>query len=355
MSTTLPTFERTADRARLAKVYDRLAEPFELAAERLGRHDEILTIAGVRIRLSFAGTAMRERLLPALTSARDSGEADVTLRIWDCVSAALPAPDFPWRAEDLGPRGAIDVATGDLMRAAFTVGSSALSMLDLERGLGLFRARDARELPWYERAAPFRTLLHWILEWRGCRFVHAAAVATEHGGALLAGRGGSGKSTTAMLCVERGFAYAGDDYVGITTHDGPRAHAIFTSAKLSAASIAWLPFLRSAIRVAPDGEEKGVAMLGDVVPQQLASTFPLRAIIVPHVQRTTRAHLRRIPGGEALRALAPTTLLQLPGNGADAFADLADLVRGVPAWSLALDDDRAAIPLLVARAIEESR
>jgi hypothetical protein len=326
----------------MPEVFDRLAAPFE---EQHDRRDDLRTIANVSIQFSFAGDAMRERLLPALIDVAPQRAPEFTLRIWESAS-----PEFPWRAEDLGPRGAIEVATDDSMRAAFTVGSSALSMLDLERGIGLFRARDARELPWYERAAPFRTLLHWILESRGCRFVHAAAVATQDGGVLLAGRGGSGKSTTAMLCVRDGFQYAGDDYVGITIDDTPRAQAIFTSAKLSASSLEWLPFLRAAVRVAPDADEKGVAMIGDVRPQQIAASFPLRAVIVPRVTGGKSA-LHRISGGAALRALAPTTLLQLPGNGAAAFAHLAELVRNLPAWSLDLGDDRDEIPKLVAEAI----
>lgn len=336
--------------------FDQLAEPFELAAERLGRRDDVLSIAGVSIRFSFAGDAMRERLFPALIpgSSATNSEPDLTVRVWDCASAGLPAEGLPWRPEDIGPRGAVDVATSATIRTAFMVGSSALSMLDLERGIGLFRARDAESLPWYERAAPFRTLLHWALELRGCRFVHAAAVATAQGGALLAGRGGSGKSTTAMLCLESGFGYAGDDYVGITMNSEPRVHAIFTSAKLSASSIDWLPFLRSAIRVQPEGDEKGVAMIGALLPQQIVPEFPLRAVIVPSVAGG-KSRLRRISGGAALRALAPTTLFQLPGSGAEAFAQVAGIVRSLPAWSLELGDDRAAIPGLVARAIEATQ
>lgn len=356
MTISLPTLASSADRASLSGVFDLLAEPFERAANRLGRHDGVVTIAGLHIRLSFAGDAMRERLLPALIARVDARvDPDITLRVWDCASAGLPVTAFPWRPENVGPQGTVAVATSESIRTAFSVGSSALSMLDLERGVGLFCARDAYALPWYEHAAPFRTLLHWALESRGCRFVHAAAVATPHGGVLLAGRGGSGKSTTAMLCLESGFDYAGDDYVGVSTDEtAPRAHAIFTSAKLSASSIDWLPFLRPAIRVAPVGEEKGVAMIGELLPQQIAPTFPLRAVIVPSVAGGT-SRLRRISGGTALRALAPTTLLQLPGSGADAFAGLADLVRRLPAWSLELGDDREEIPRLIARAIEESR
>lgn len=353
MTISAPALFPSADRASLAGLFDHLAEPFDRAAEKLGRRDEVLSIAGANIRFSFAGDAMRERLWPALIRGNPTCEPDITIFVWDGASAGMSIPALPWRPEDVGPRGAVAVATSDTIRTAFMVGSSALSMLDLDRGLGLFRARDAETLPWYERAAPFRTLLHWVLEARGCRFVHAAAVGTQHGGALLAGRGGSGKSTTAMLCVERGFDYAGDDYVGIRMDEVPHAHAIFTSAKLSASSIDWLPFLRRAIRVAPVGDEKGVAMISELLPQQMASTFPLRAVIVPQVTGGTSG-LRRVSGGAALRALAPTTLFQLPGSGEVAFAHLADVVRRLPAWSLELGEDRAEIPNLVARAIEES-
>lgn len=339
----------------LSALFDDLVEPFASATRRLGRRDEFLTIAGVRIRLSFAGDAMRERLLPALLSHPGEADAspDFTIHVWDGASANLAVPPLPWRTDELDGRGAIAEATRDAIRTAYMVGSSSLSMLDLDRGIGFLRSRDAEALPWYERAAPFRTLLHWMLESRGRRLVHAAAVGTTHGGALLAGRGGSGKSTTAMLCVEQGFDYAGDDYVGFSLGDVSRAHALYTSAKLSAASLQWLPFLAPSILVPPDGDEKGVAILAKLVPRQIADSIPLRAVIVPRVTGTSR--LRRIGGGEALRALAPTTLLQLPGGGAVAFAEVAELVRRLPCWSLELGDDRAAIPALVAGAIEESR
>ncbi|HEV7766896.1 MAG TPA: hypothetical protein VGQ76_17985 [Thermoanaerobaculia bacterium] len=344
----------SADRADLTAIFDVLAERFDVAVQRLGRREELLTIAGLRLRVSFAGDAMRDRLLPALPRVSASAESDLTLLVWDCASASLSAP-LPWRFEDIDARGAISIATSDSMRTAYSVGSSALSMLDLARGLALFRARDAHELPWWERASPFRSILHWALEARGRRFVHAAAVANENGGALLAGRGGSGKSTTAMLCLENGFAYAGDDYVGVSIDDDvPQAHALFTSAKLSASSVDWLPFLHDAICVAPSDSEKGVAMLGERFPRQIASSLPLHAVIVPRVTGGT-SRLQRISGGAALRALAPTTLLQLPGSGAETFAALANLVRRLPAWSLDLGDDRTEIPRLVARAIEESR
>jgi hypothetical protein len=277
---------------------------------------EDLAIAGVRLRLSFADAAMRERILPALAhrSSSPAGTADVTFFI---TERSTPVP----------PEG--DPGT----RVAYFAPSRALSVYDTARRVGTFSVPDATLLPFYERAAPLRTLLHWALEPYGCRLAHAAAVATSAGGALLAGRGGSGKSTTALGCLRNGFRYAGDDYVGVTLDgDAARAHSLFCTAK-----------------VAESGEEeKTVLYLSDVAP-----SFPLRAVILPRVAGGV-SRLRRASGAEALRALAPTTMFQLPGNG-EALSSMAALARTLPAWSLELGDDRENIPGLVARAIEESR
>jgi hypothetical protein len=49
---------------------------------------------------------------------------------------------------------------------------------------------------------------------------------------------------------------------------------------------------------------------------------------------------------EALRALAPTTIYQLPSNGGRALGQLAELVRRVKAFSLAIGEDMSAPPLI---------
>ncbi len=321
-----------------------IEDAFAVATARVGLVEEHLALAGLRVRLCFAGEAMRARLLPALAHGiAPAAEADATFLIYDCASAGLPQPSVPWRVEDVGPRG--EVAVDGSLRVSLFAPSGALSVFDPERKLGIFVVRDASALPSYERAAPLRTLLHWALETRQCRLAHAAAVASEHGGALLAGRGGSGKSTTAVLCAQAGMRFAGDDYVGITA-DPSHAHAIYATAKIDAMSVAMLPDLR--LHIEPAEGEKGVAILADV-----AASFPIRALVLPRVSGGA-SRLRRATGAEALRALAPTTVFQLPGNDGAAFSWIASVARSLPAFALDLGDDRAEIPGLVRRAIEES-
>lgn len=316
-------------------------ESFANAAERLGTFTENLDIAGTGIRVVFAGEAMHRALMPALAHARCSAlEPVATVLAYDCLFSRVAPPVLPWRAEDVGSRGEIALDDPDL-RAALFVPSGCLSTYDARRRMGVFAVPAASSLPAYERAAPLRTLLHWILSDHGCHLVHAAAVGAGRGAALLAGRGGSGKSTSALLCARAGMQFLGDDYVGIGTGE---VHSLFATAKVDERAAAMLPGL--SLEVRPAGDEKGFAVVSDV-----ARSLPVRVILLPRVSEGKSA-VAGASRAEALRALAPTTLFQLPGKGTQAFAALAELARSTPALHLTLGRDFDRIPQLIARTLE---
>lgn len=333
---------------------DRLVEGFDRAKMRATARVERRSIAGVAFEISIAGEPMAQRILPALSGVASAGPADFSILVWDSATTGIPLPHLPWGPVDIGPRGEVAKATNDDIRTVFLAAAGALSVLDVRRRVGVFCVPDASRLPWYERAAPLRTLIHWALAAKGRSLVHAAAVASNGAGALLAGRGGSGKSTTAMLCLEAGFGYAGDDYVAIVNDGAVEAHAVYQSVKLAPSSIPFVPFLARALHLDSEPGAKGVAIVGDVAPERLAQSFPVRALVIPRVSGGA-SRLSRASGAEALRALAPTTLLQLSGADGATFSGLADVCRGLAAWHLDLGDDRDAIPRLVARAISESQ
>ena len=85
--------------------------------------------------------------------------------------------------------------------------------------------------------------------------VHAAAVGDESGGVLLVGRGGSGKSTTALSCLGTQVGYLADDYCLVEMVEGPRVHSLYTSGKANRGSIARLPRLRAAFAASTLWEE----------------------------------------------------------------------------------------------------
>jgi hypothetical protein len=68
---------------------------------------------------------------------------------------------------------------------------------------------------------------------------------------------------------------------------------------------------------------------------------------VPTVTPGERTRLRPIAAAACLRALAPSTVLQLPHEGGRALSAMAELVRELPAYALDLGDDGADVPALL--------
>ena len=83
-------------------------------------------------------------------------------------------------------------------------------------------------------------------------------------------------------------------------------------------------------------------------PDMVRSSLPIDAIVLPSVGSGQGPKLQPASGAAALRALAPTTLLQLPGAAHARMRAMADLVRRVPAFSLELGADMSAVPDLIA-------
>ncbi len=207
--------------------------------------------------------------------------------------------------------------------------------------------RSLEDVSAWERAAPFRRILHWWAADRGLRLVHAAAVGGASGGALLVGRSGSGKSTTALACLDAGLGFAGDDYCLIEPGEPPQVHGLYLSAKADAKAALLLRGLRAALTDSPlQTEGKSVVFADGVRPEAVRTGFPLHGIIVPRLAGGSTGRLTPLSPAAALLALAPSTLLQMPGQRADGLARLAAIVRHLPAWELTLGSPADAAGLI---------
>lgn len=87
--------------------------------------------------------------------------------------------------------------------------------------------------------------------------------------------------------------------------------------------------------------------LNEHAPERLLRSAPLRAIVFPRVVGETGSELHRIPRALALKALAPTTMFQLPGSAGQAMRTMAGLVKALPCYRLDAGSDIAAIPGLL--------
>lgn len=262
------------------------------------------------------------------------------LRAWDShgTAALAPPPPAAWFQPALremvegwnprAPEASVWASYHPVLRIA--------CLWHRGRRQALFWCRDARLLPFYEQAAPWRSLLHWMAGELGAQLCHAAVVGHEGRGLLLAGRGGSGKSTTACAAWRAGWQLCGDDYVLVRTTPEPRAFRLYSTLKLvpgQAKLISSLP-----CRTDPDSG-KQVAWVGE----GLSRSLPLRRLLAPSLHDAEESRLEPCAPSRLLAALAPSTMLQLVGSGGESWKALGQLARCLPGAQLRLGRDRSGV------------
>ena len=307
-------------------------------------------IAGRVVCMRFVGPDLVPVLAPAFAhlACESSAVPDLTICCWDDASAGVRTTEPPSPIDRVG----VDFVDGSV-RVAWEPARRGLAAFDHSKGLALLRFSEVAAVPVWERAAPARQILHWWAAGLGMQLVHAAAVGTPRGGVLLVGRGGSGKSTTALACVGSSLRYAADDYCLLSFDGLPRVHGVYATGKADAASVTRLPRLRSVFkRAILHVEGKSVIFVARDFPQSMLESFPVRAVVVPRITAAEECRIRPIGPATALRAVAPSTMFQLPGDRGGTFARLSSLVRMVPCYELELSSDPAAAQPLLARLIE---
>ena len=332
----------------LRRLTELAEDAFAAATAAAGVIERDYDVAGHRVRLRLAGSALDGKLTPALAhlvAGEDGRRPALTVSAWDGRSTGTGAPPVPCRPTGAAVAARRDADGARRLRGAYQDVEAALSLLDDAGGKAWYWAADAGLVHYYDTSAPFRILLHWWMSRRGRQLVHAAAVGDADGGALVVGRSGSGKSTTALACLLAGLAYAGDDYVLVGTDPEPTVYSLYCSGKLEPDHVARFPELAPSITNADRlATEKAVVFASDRFADRLRPSLPLRAVVLPEVvgdrPGTTVA---RAPRAAALAALAPSTILQLPGAGEAALRTAGDVVRAVPAFSLRIGSDVAGI------------
>jgi hypothetical protein len=294
-------------------------------------------IAGSVFRTEIAGETLSLRLSRALTHLPRPRSPKVGLTIYAWDGAMIPPP---WSENDYGPRGEVRGFNTERFCTVFDHGTGSLSMLDRDRGLAFFWTRAAADMPAYETGAPLRTILTWWLEQENRILIHGGAVAREHGAALLVGPGGSGKSTTALLCLQAGWRYLADDYCVIEPGSPPTAFSLYNTAKLARR---WLPRMPQLQKLREASSEmhadKHLLFLHELCPDELIHSATGRLLMLPSVSGQTDTTVSSATAGEALRALAPSTIFQGSASGLTAFRLLSKLVEQIPIRRLDLGSE----------------
>lgn len=354
-----------AEEADRVALFEILREGFCRAALATGgTRDYSYRIGGEPVLLRFAGEALVPRLTRALAHLRaePSPQPALTILLWDSASTHTPLPllaaslvDLVLRhwQEHLGARREIKAFTGARIKAVFHLGPNILSALDLARSLALYWIPDAEDIPYYEQGHPLQTILNGWMTPRGRAFVHAAGIGTRDEGVLLAGRGGTGKSTTTLACLNSELELAGDDYCLISGQPRPYAYSLYNTVKLKGEEdLRRFPDLAARFAYFKDmADAKPLIFLEEHFPGKVSGGFQIKAVLVPHITGETATRTRQLSRAGAMRALAPSTMLQLAGAGQSAMHIMGALVRQTPCYTLELGTDLSQIPEVIAGVI----
>ncbi|MGD0279477.1 MAG: glycosyltransferase, partial [Smithella sp.] len=307
-------------------------------------------IGNTTVCLKFAG----DRLVSYLTRAlehlrlRDVAAADFTICIWDSESSRIDMIPPPCSTDCFTDRGDIWGFNSSRIKVAFHWIENSVNLVDLKQRIGIYWVQTAKQLPYWVYASPLRTLFHWWMEYNGCQLLHAAAVGTEHGAALITGKGGVGKSTAALSCLQAGLFYTADDYVITKLEPVPSVISLYSTAKLNADHVANFPDLSRLINNTKKlDQEKAVIFLHPELSRKIVLEMPLRAILTPQIVDRPDSLTKSVSRWDIQRAMSFTTMSQLPYVGHHTHDYISRLASSLPHFILEVGKDFYRIPAAI--------
>jgi hypothetical protein len=333
--------------------------------------EEDIVVAGAHMRLRSASAEMVRRLWRAFghLEAAPSSTPDLTISMWDSASEGTAPPPLPNTEGEEVP-GAFFYYNDEQLQMGYQLGTSgdarllgitaesptpSLSALDHAGEQGWYWVEDAQRIPSWDQATPMPHLLDWWLRDHGGHLVHAGAVGTPEGGAIIVGKSGSGKSTTTLSALQSDLLFAGDEYVGVSLDSQPHVYGLYNSGRVMPDHVQRLPFLLQALANSDQLDvEKALVYAHEQWPANTSSGFPLRAIIAPRVTPgLVVARITETSPVVGFTALAPNTVFQMHTRGQDSLMRARRLVEIVPSYMLELGSDMASIPRAISGLLEQ--
>lgn len=232
----------------------------------------------------------------------------------------------------------LQVYNRDTLHILYNDESKVLTAIDTQSAEAYYYMPELDRMPYYEKAAPMRMIFHHWAQVNGMILVHGACIGIGGKGLLLAGKGGTGKSTTAISAVLSGFDYIGDDYVLADPTD-QTIHSLYGSSKIRWDVTKILPFAGTLTVNRREEDEKGIFFLSGTEKFSMSKSLSLKAVILPSIgggQLSTYSQTNMIEG---LLSLAASTIFQMPGSGKETLNAISGLLKGVPVYRMSLSPD----------------
>jgi hypothetical protein len=305
------------------------------------------TVGGASVHTHVVGTELASIFERSLADGAAS-QGGLTLELWDEASTGIPLPALPEPIDLIrrgGPAGEWLEMSPDGHFLRFWGPDFEIRMnRSTQHAVGWVRS-EASLSSWH-RARPLQTLfIPWIAD-RNAAVVHAAMVAKNRAGVLLAGPSHSGKSTLIAACGSKGFDVMGDDTIALETSNGSvLGHCLHAAVKLRRAGLHRHPDLEGKVQdsQAPWQDEK-VGFLKELFPGHVVATAELVAIGFPALGDSPSTTFAPLSSGHALRRLTGCMLSVEPGRVVPVFDTISEVINRVPAFEIAVGTETSRIP-----------
>ena len=320
-----------------------------------GSNSYFYKIGEYTVKLTFAGPALVPYFTPAFEhlTAKPVPDPNLTVCIWDSYSTRSKSISPPIRAEDHHPLGQVRGTIGEHLIIDYDLETNCLNLLDIHQGLGIYWVQNSNKHSPAETAAPLRNIIFWWSRRHGYQFLHAGAIGTPNGSAVVVGKSGSGKSTTTMACLFSGMLFLGDDNILVDAKSVPTAYSLYNSAKMDPDLYQRLSAVIPT-HIKPDNAsvDKWIYFLQTYFPENLPKSLPVKAIVYPKISGLGTTKVAPASPGMILKALAPSSIVPFSGAGSSDFQAIASFIKRVPCYTLELGNDLQKSPFLIQQLLD---
>ncbi len=361
--------EKFAEQDRV-QLFEILHQAFQEAVHETGEPVEIfIKIAGQTICLKFAGDTLVTSLARAFSHliVPPCENPDLIINFWDSASSGRPLPllignliSLLNSAGGIGLhryRGDVLPFTDRRIRCSLHA-ENILTVLDFEKKSCVYWIADASLIPYYDVGAPLRMPFGWWFGSPTRQMIHSGAVGNEQGGVLLGGKGGSGKSTTALNCLDSPLFYASDDYVLVELEPQPVAYSLYNTAKVKTIEdLSRFPKFQTRLANSEgvkNNEEKPMMFVNEEMPEKIIRRIPLKAIVFPKFTAGENYRVRKISQQTAFREISLSTLSQTPYDDKECLQMISRLVRRLPIYEFVFGEEQSRIHFFINQILEEN-
>jgi hypothetical protein len=316
-----------------------------------GQHNYSFLLANHNVVISTAGKKLQDYLCKPfshLPPHQNINENSLQILVWDEKNCGVKLPIPPWQWPVVKNAESVSQFSLKHYRVVLSENQTVFFIYDIDTNIAIVCIKDAEQLPNYFLSQPFFRILKLWAKQVNLTILHAGCIADDKQSVLLVGKGGSGKSTSSLQSLIGGLNYISDDYVLVSLGDNPVAYSIYCSGKLHLNHLKHFPQLEQiAIRGKYDKENKPILYLNELFKGQIINKSPIKAIVTPNVISNEKSTVDYISSFEALKALAPSTLIQLNLGDEGAFAKMADLTKTLACFRLNLGSDFTTIAPII--------